>query len=107
MTMTMCQKLSSLRVSGSVRRFLLTLTAAFLATVLQGQSPAAPASGPALAPAQASQSQVSAKASQGRKPFAPSLPLFFEKNDGQFDGRAGFLARTPNATLYLTGADAV
>jgi hypothetical protein len=33
--------------------------------------------------------------------------LFFEKNDGQFDGRAGFLARMPNATLYLTGADAV
>jgi hypothetical protein len=103
MTMTKYQKLSSLPVSRSVRRLLVTLTAAFLATaLLQGQSPAAPASGPAQASA-----PVSAPASQGRKPFAPSLPLFFEKNDGQFDGRAGFLARMPNATLYLTGADAV
>ena len=101
--MTKYQKLSSLPVSRSVRRLLVTLTAAFLATaLLQGQSPAAPASGPAQASA-----PVSAPASQGRKPFAPSLPLFFEKNDGQFDGRAGFLARMPNATLYLTGADAV
>jgi hypothetical protein len=96
--MTMCKKPSFPPVSGSVRRLLLTLTAAFLATALQGQSPAAPAG---------SHAQPSAQASQGRKPFAPSLPLFFEKNDGQFDGRAGFLARMPNATLYLTGADAV
>jgi len=96
--MMMCQKFSSLTVSGSVRRLLLTLIAAFLATALQGQSPAVPASGRAQAPGQASKS---------REHFAPSLPLFFEKNDGQFDGRAGFLARMPNATLYLTGADAV
>jgi len=96
--MTTCQKLSFPPMSGSLRRLLLTLTAAFLATALHGQSPAAPAGGHTQAPAQASQS---------RKPFAPSLPLFFEKNDGQFDGRAGFLARMPNATLYLTGADAV
>ena len=46
-------------------------------------------------------------AAQARKAFKPTLPLFFEQNEGQLDQRAGFLARMPNATLYLTGADAV
>jgi hypothetical protein len=41
------------------------------------------------------------------KPFAPGLPLYFEKNDGQLDRRASFMARMPGATLYLAGADAV
>jgi hypothetical protein len=39
--------------------------------------------------------------------IAANVPLYFEKNEGQADKRAGFLARMPNATLYLTGADAM
>jgi hypothetical protein len=58
-------------------------------------------------PSAATLSFPAAKAVQARKPFAPSLPLYFEKNDGQIDRSASFMARMPGATLYLTGADAV
>jgi hypothetical protein len=47
------------------------------------------------------------KAAATARPFTPKLPLFFEKNEGQVDRRAGFLARMPAATLYLTGEDAI
>ncbi len=35
------------------------------------------------------------------------LPLRFEPNRGQTDAQVQFLARTPEATVYLSGADAV
>jgi len=104
--LTIGHRFASQIASGTARRLLLPLAAVLLSAALPAQTASAPAA--YTGANNAVDAHLLKKAAvPARKPFVPSLPLFFEKNGGQFDRRAGFLARTPGATLYLTGSDAV
>ena len=100
--MKMGHRLASSITSGFAPRILTSLAVAVLCVAMPGQAAAAPAADRVAPVAGGATRDV-----QTQRSYKPSLPLFFEKNEGQMDRRAGFMARMPEGTLYLTGADAV